>query len=446
MSYQQENEDACIKLFSDSAKDAKEQGQKKKQSGTSRDIFYSQVAQAVFSNDKDLEVQRLFKEDPKAFIKPVSTHFGTQRKYNEFNKELKQSGAGKTYAELQEDPKMKSLIDAGQDFVSAALEHFNVSKQSQPPATCDDDTHMDDDPEDIVELVDGAMDGAGIVDGADDMMVDRSPHMESFGSQSSAPSPLLCLDHSPSNTPNLFSLVPLPQWCRQPQLPPITTSESDTCGVILLNSPEHSPAPKKNDTDNSLSFFSDLMESSPSHQSTPIGLEDSDTGGASRALQSLRVSSLNGSHKSSPSLPTKQSRAPTQSASPYSSRAPSSSHKCPGSSALEQTSAAAEMMSQTTESLILHLDNKCEGRIEQEHYKCMKLESDIWAHDLKVCSACDEWEHTMRLAAQDHIHQQERMTQQIEFARMEIELSHACCEEEEARIHRIAMEHGFNQA
>ncbi|KAG1719541.1 uncharacterized protein EDB91DRAFT_1065518, partial [Suillus paluster] len=51
-----ENEDACIKLFSDSAKDAKEQGRKKKQSGTSRDIFYSQATQAVFSNDKDLEV------------------------------------------------------------------------------------------------------------------------------------------------------------------------------------------------------------------------------------------------------------------------------------------------------------------------------------------------------------------------------------------------------
>ncbi|KAG1718888.1 uncharacterized protein EDB91DRAFT_1066158 [Suillus paluster] len=52
-----ENEDAHIKLFSDSAKDTKEQGRKKKQSGTSRDIFYSQVAQAVFLNDEDLEVQ-----------------------------------------------------------------------------------------------------------------------------------------------------------------------------------------------------------------------------------------------------------------------------------------------------------------------------------------------------------------------------------------------------
>ncbi|KAG1739746.1 hypothetical protein EDB19DRAFT_1978151 [Suillus lakei] len=199
-----ENEDAHVKLFS--AKDAKEQGWKKKQSGTSRDIFYSQVAQAVFSNDEDLEYLV-----PVSFIPPLESLircFRLKRKYNKFNKELKQSGAGKTYAELQEDPKMKSLIntklekfpwwpelhgwwrmnpafnhafstaDAGQDFASAALEHFNVSKQSQPLATCDDDTHTDDDPEDIVELGDGAMDGAGIVDGADDMMVDQSPHME----------------------------------------------------------------------------------------------------------------------------------------------------------------------------------------------------------------------------------------------------------------------------
>ncbi|KAG1721745.1 hypothetical protein EDB19DRAFT_1835333 [Suillus lakei] len=177
--WEEENEDARIKLFLDSAKDAKEQGQKKKQSGTSRDIFYSQVAQAVFSNDEDLEFQPVLAQS-------LIRCFRLKRKYNEFNKELKQSGAGKTYAELQEDPKMKLLIDtklekfpwwselhgwwrmnpafnhtfstadAGQDFVSAALEHF---KQSQPLATCDDDTHTDDDPEDIVELGDGAMDG-----------------------------------------------------------------------------------------------------------------------------------------------------------------------------------------------------------------------------------------------------------------------------------------------
>jgi hypothetical protein len=36
--------------------------------------------------------------------------FRLRKKYNEFNKELKQSGARKMYAELQEDPTMRSLI------------------------------------------------------------------------------------------------------------------------------------------------------------------------------------------------------------------------------------------------------------------------------------------------------------------------------------------------
>ncbi|KAG1848346.1 hypothetical protein C8R48DRAFT_778855 [Suillus tomentosus] len=420
-------------LFSDSAKDAKEQGRKKKQSRTSRDTFYSQVAQA---------------EDPKAFIKPVSTHLSTlKKKYNEFNKELKQSGAGKAYAELQEDPTMKSLIDTklekfpwwpelhgwwrtnpafnyafstadtGQDFASAALEHFTISKQPQAPAAGNDDTHTDEDAEDgeIVEISAHTTGDAGIIDAPDDMMVDQPPSMESFESPLSAPSPLLFLDHGPSDTPNSFSLAPLPHWYQRPQPPPITTS--NTHSMISLNSPEHSPVPNQSTTHNS-PFFSDFKD---------------------RALQSLRVSSLKGSRASSPSLSTKQScaRAPTQSASPQSSRPPSSSRKCPGGSTLDQTSAAADRMSQTTDSLMTHLNSKHEDCVEHEHYKRMKLETEIWARD--------EREHVMRLSDQDHQHQQERMTQQMEFARIEIELSHACREEEEARIRRIALERSLDQ-
>ncbi|KAG2342727.1 hypothetical protein BDR05DRAFT_885856 [Suillus weaverae] len=237
-----ENADARIKFFSDSSKDAKEQGRKKKQSGTLRDTFYLQAAQAVFSNDEDLEVQRLFKEDPKAFIKPIATRFGMLRKkYNEFNKDLKQSGARKTYAELQEDPKVKSLIetklekfpwwpelhgwwhtnpafnhafstaDAGQDFASATLEHFNLSKQPKLLATGDDDAHTDDDLEDgeVVEISTRTMDDAGVIGTTDDMMVD---HLESFEPQSSAPPLPSPSDCGPNDLPNSFSVAPLPCW------------------------------------------------------------------------------------------------------------------------------------------------------------------------------------------------------------------------------------------
>jgi hypothetical protein len=103
-------------------------------------------------------------------------------------------------------------------------------------------------------------------------------------------------------------------------------------------------------------------------------------------------------------------------------------------------------MSQTAESLMLHLDSKREGRAEHERFKRMKLESEVWARDLKVCSARDEREHAMRLAQQDHIQQQERINQQMEFAKIELELSRARREEEEARIRRIAMERGFDQS
>jgi hypothetical protein len=70
------NDDARIKLFSDSGKDAKEQGRKKKQSGTSKDTYYLQLANTIFSNDEDPEVQLLFQNDPKSFIKPIQSRFG----------------------------------------------------------------------------------------------------------------------------------------------------------------------------------------------------------------------------------------------------------------------------------------------------------------------------------------------------------------------------------
>ncbi|KAG1809098.1 uncharacterized protein BJ212DRAFT_1302670 [Suillus subaureus] len=83
------------------------------------------------------------------------------KKYNEFNKDLKQLGAEKTYAELQEDPKMKSLID--------------------------------DNPEEgkIVKI---SMDDKAVVDVTDDMVVNQPPHIESLKPQSSA------------------SSLPLPHW------------------------------------------------------------------------------------------------------------------------------------------------------------------------------------------------------------------------------------------
>ncbi|KAG0699263.1 hypothetical protein DFH29DRAFT_1002135 [Suillus ampliporus] len=137
------NKDAQIKLFSDSVKDAKEQGRKKKQSGIPKETYYLQLAHAVFENDEDPETRLLFEQSP--------------QKYNDINKSLKQSGAGMTFDDLQKDPEMKTLLDSqlakflwwpdlhswwrtnpayntvlssvdpGQDFESSALQYFNAS-------------------------------------------------------------------------------------------------------------------------------------------------------------------------------------------------------------------------------------------------------------------------------------------------------------------------------
>ncbi|KAG2063470.1 hypothetical protein BDR04DRAFT_1037841 [Suillus decipiens] len=71
------NDDTCIKLFSDSVKDAKEQGRKKKQSATPKETYYSQLTNAIFSNDEDPQVWLLFQTELGALIKPVQTQFGT---------------------------------------------------------------------------------------------------------------------------------------------------------------------------------------------------------------------------------------------------------------------------------------------------------------------------------------------------------------------------------
>lgn len=71
------NNDAHIKLFSDSVKDAKDQGRKKKQSGTLKETYYLQLVSSIFSNDEDPETRLLFSQNPNVFIKPVQTRFGT---------------------------------------------------------------------------------------------------------------------------------------------------------------------------------------------------------------------------------------------------------------------------------------------------------------------------------------------------------------------------------
>ncbi|KAG1826512.1 hypothetical protein EV424DRAFT_1319709, partial [Suillus variegatus] len=148
------NDEARIKLFSDSAKDAKEEGRPRQQMSTQKKNHIQQLAAAIFTNDEDPTIRALYEEHPLSFIKPVeSQFFRLRKKYNAVNKGLGQTGAGvKSVEELDADPCTKNLVaqlllqfpwwsdlhgwwrmnpsyntafstaDPGQDFASKALE------------------------------------------------------------------------------------------------------------------------------------------------------------------------------------------------------------------------------------------------------------------------------------------------------------------------------------
>lgn len=69
------NDEARIKLFSDSAKDAKEEGRPRQQMSTQKKNHIQQLAAAIFTNDEDPTIRALYEEHPLSFIKPVESRF-----------------------------------------------------------------------------------------------------------------------------------------------------------------------------------------------------------------------------------------------------------------------------------------------------------------------------------------------------------------------------------
>jgi hypothetical protein len=71
------NTDARLKIFSDSAKDAKEEGRTRQQMSKQKSTYYQQLAAAVFENDEDTKVRDYFQANPLAFVKPIQNRFTT---------------------------------------------------------------------------------------------------------------------------------------------------------------------------------------------------------------------------------------------------------------------------------------------------------------------------------------------------------------------------------
>lgn len=69
------NQDARLKIFSDSAKDAKEEGRTRQQMTTQKNTYMQQLAASVFEGDEDLKVREYFQAHPLAFVKPIQGRF-----------------------------------------------------------------------------------------------------------------------------------------------------------------------------------------------------------------------------------------------------------------------------------------------------------------------------------------------------------------------------------
>ncbi|KAG0700423.1 hypothetical protein DFH29DRAFT_774835, partial [Suillus ampliporus] len=101
-------------IFSDSAKDAKEEGRTHQQMTTQKNTYMQQLAASVFTDDEDLKVREYFQAHPLAFMKPIQVATSVtmlRKKYNEINLQLGQTGARLSFEELNENEKMKTLLD-----------------------------------------------------------------------------------------------------------------------------------------------------------------------------------------------------------------------------------------------------------------------------------------------------------------------------------------------
>lgn len=69
------NEDARLKIFSDSSKDAKQEGRRRQQMSTQKNAYLQQLAKAIFQEDEDPVIREHFRTNPLAFVKPVQSRF-----------------------------------------------------------------------------------------------------------------------------------------------------------------------------------------------------------------------------------------------------------------------------------------------------------------------------------------------------------------------------------
>ncbi|KAI5990737.1 hypothetical protein EDD15DRAFT_2369447 [Pisolithus albus] len=80
-----------------------------------KEVYFQQVADAVFTHDHDPRIRQLYAQYLSVFVKPIKSRFQfcfrLHKKYNDANKTLGSTGAGLTAIELRERLDMKGLLD-----------------------------------------------------------------------------------------------------------------------------------------------------------------------------------------------------------------------------------------------------------------------------------------------------------------------------------------------
>ncbi|KAI6046987.1 hypothetical protein EDC04DRAFT_2887430 [Pisolithus marmoratus] len=77
-----------------------------------KEVYYQQVAEAIFMHAHDAHIRHLYSQYPSLFVKLIKSHFQLlHEKYNKANKTLGATGVGLTSAKLQECPDTKKLLD-----------------------------------------------------------------------------------------------------------------------------------------------------------------------------------------------------------------------------------------------------------------------------------------------------------------------------------------------
>ena len=118
------------KLFSDSTKDAKDEGQRKHVAKGTKSEFHKLIAIFVFSVDADTDVRDDFAVNSGNYMKSVDNYLGwyalcflpfnskscssassrLQKKYRLFNEKLGQTGAGLKFEDVEEGSALSNLI------------------------------------------------------------------------------------------------------------------------------------------------------------------------------------------------------------------------------------------------------------------------------------------------------------------------------------------------